>query len=147
MSSDRSEEAVQAANYLHEKHFELHRGAVLWEPGVVAIFGNDGYLQEERTRKEVDIVRKKLQAARLKEVAFGTDSVEGGYTWALLFEVAGEEYQTQVGRKFHRVMLTNSFFDLVWDAWSLAYPTDDPQDDDDFREAQRLSAAGNWNLD
>jgi len=147
MSSDRSEEAVQAANYLHEKHFELHRGAVLWEPGVVAIFGNDGYLQEERTRNEVDIVRKKLQDARLKEVGFGIDSVEGGYTWALLFEVRGEEYQTKVGRKFHRVMLINWSFDLVWDAWSVAYPTDDPQDDDSFKEAQRLHATGKAQLD
>jgi hypothetical protein len=147
MLGDRSEEAVRAANYLHEQHFEAHRGAVLWKPGIVALFGNDGYLQDERTRNEVDIVRKKLQAARIKEIAFGTDSVEGGCTWALLFEVRGHEYQAKVGRMFQRVMLTNSFFDLVWDAWAAAYPTDDPQDDDDFREAQKLSAAGNWDLD
>jgi len=141
------EQAVRAANYLHEKHFEAHRGAVLWKPGIVAVFGNDGYFQDERTRKEVDIVRKKLQDARLKEIAFGTDSIEGGYTWALLVQGRGNEYQNKVGRRFHRVMLTNSFFDLVWDAWSVAYPTHDPQDDDDFKEAQRCCAAGNWDLD
>jgi hypothetical protein len=145
MSSDWSKEAIQAANYLHQEHFEAHRGAVLWEPGVVVIFGNDGYLQDERTRKEVEVVREKLRATNIKEIGFGTDTAEDGYTWALLVEV--DEYQTEAGQKFHRVMLTGSFFDLVWDAWSIAYPTDDPQDDDDFKQAQKLIAAGKCDLD
>jgi hypothetical protein len=147
VSSDWSKEAIHAANYLHEEHFEVHGGAVLWQPGVVVVFGNDGYSQDERTREEVELVREKLRAAKLREIGFGADTVEGGYTWAPLVEVDGAEYQTEPGQKFHRVMLTDSFFDLVWDARSVAYPTNDPQDDDDFREAQKFSAAGNWNLD
>jgi hypothetical protein len=147
MSSDRSEEGIQAANYLHEEHFESHRGAVLWEPGVVVIFGNDGYSQDERTRKEVELVREKLRAAKIKEIGFGTDTAEGGYTWALLVEVDDDKYQTEAGQKLHRVMLTNSFFDLVWDAWSVAYPTGDRQDDDDFKQAQKMIAAGKYDLD
>jgi hypothetical protein len=74
---------VQAiANRLHAECFEAHRGAFWWdEQSRCAIaFGNDGYSQDERSQREVALLREVYTAAGGQELGFATAGE--GYTWA-----------------------------------------------------------------
>jgi hypothetical protein len=86
-------EASRAAEYVGEHLFTAHRGAILWCPHIVAVFGNDGYDPEPgqpvddgnvRAREEVKQLRSKLQDAGIAELAFG--KCKDGYSWAILVE-------------------------------------------------------------
>jgi hypothetical protein len=77
-------EAARAANYISEHNFSAHRGAIPWrQQGVVAIFGNDGYATDDRSKREVELVRQKLPVIRAQELGFGVDSTKG-YSWVML---------------------------------------------------------------
>jgi hypothetical protein len=81
---DWDSEAVRAANQISVHNLSGHRGALRWRrAGVVAIFGNDGYAIDDRSKHEVELVRRKLQVIRADELGFGVDSTRG-YSWALL---------------------------------------------------------------
>jgi hypothetical protein len=83
-------EASAAADMLQLHHSEAHRGAILWTPEVMAIFGNDGFPKpgaqateaQVRTLNEIEKVRKLLAGKRVPELAFGTSS--DGYSWVIL---------------------------------------------------------------
>lgn len=103
------DEAKEAADYASNHHFSAHRGAILWMPGVTAIFGNDGYMPRSddidesifTTRREVEQLRHKLSVMKVEELAFNT-SEDDGYSWAIL--VASEN-----AKELH---------DLIWDCYS-----------------------------
>ncbi|MEM9949439.1 MAG: restriction endonuclease [Cyanobacteria bacterium P01_D01_bin.36] len=102
-------EATEAANYLKEHHMPAHRGAVLWCPGVTAVFGNDGYSPNncepdeetgkpskdisqaitersneatKRSQEEVNQLQLNLQNRQIAQIGFGTS--DDGYTWCVL---------------------------------------------------------------
>lgn len=79
------EEADEAAAYVARHFFEAHRGAMLWCPGVTAVFGNDGHTHP-KTQAQVERFRKALKVKRRKELAFarGTDR----YSWVILVKSA-----------------------------------------------------------
>jgi hypothetical protein len=77
-------EAARAANFISEHNFSAHRGAMRWrQRAVVAIFGNDGYAIDDRSKREVELVRQKLPVIRARELGFGVDSTKG-YSWVML---------------------------------------------------------------
>jgi hypothetical protein len=91
-----SDLARQAAEFAADNLFHVHRGTFRW-CGYAAIFGNDGYARDERSRLQVDILRQYLDEAGIEEVAFGLDertvdpddgtpieADDRGYTWAML---------------------------------------------------------------
>lgn len=84
--------ATQWANYISENLFEHHRGAHFDDTdGVYILFGNDGYTQDDRSKEEVNFVRKNLSLFGATEVDFGlNDGVEDGYTWVMLIDIPTE---------------------------------------------------------
>jgi hypothetical protein len=83
-------EAREAALLLNNHYFQAHRGAILWCPGITAIFGNDGYApvgheSDEatlRAQNEVEAIRALLKERRTQEIAFNT--TPDGYSWVIL---------------------------------------------------------------
>ncbi len=74
-------EADEAVDYVRKHLFSAHRGALLWCPGITAIFGNDGY-EDARTQLEVENLRSELTNRKLEEVAFTTD--DENFSWVVL---------------------------------------------------------------
>jgi hypothetical protein len=124
---------------LAREHFHVHRGVTDLEPvsveGLIdnaggpvsvddclCIFGNDGFLTDARSLREVALVREGLRERGIEEIGFATDC--NGYTWAML--VLGDwDIQEELG-------------ELVWDAWSVACglePTSDPTSSNESEEA------------
>ena len=89
-------EAAEAVDYVHSHLHEAHRGAILWCPGVTAIFGNDNH-KDERSRAGLQRLQDKLVESEM--LANHTD----GYSWVVL--VRSDE--------------TMSLFNLVWDCCSV----------------------------
>lgn len=60
--------------------------------GVQAIFGNNRYRQDERTRSQVEILRERMKAAGIEELAFGLSKAargyphDAGYTWCIILD-------------------------------------------------------------
>jgi hypothetical protein len=103
--------AVLAAEHTADRYFFAPRGAFVWAPGVVALFGNDGRAPDGRGSAEVEAVRRRLAGAGAHELGFGVAVADG--SWALLVSVEGAEYQgARPGR-----LLGGTLFDVVWDAW------------------------------
>src|SRR5262245_8395932 len=75
--------AKSAANYFHDFKFHYHRGVEDASHLLIA-FGNDGYNVDERSRKEVELVRAAARKLGLIETDFATDDADG-YTWALVY--------------------------------------------------------------
>jgi hypothetical protein len=51
---------------------------------LMAVFGNDGYEQDTRVRREVELLRHCLDEASMKELGFGIS--EDGFSWALVVD-------------------------------------------------------------
>ena len=49
---------------------------------VIGIFGNDNYIAEANSRREVELTRQRLRQMGAEEAGFGLS--QDGYTWALL---------------------------------------------------------------
>jgi hypothetical protein len=83
-------EAKQAAEYVRHSFFSAHRGAILWRSGVVAVFANDGYIDDTGTQKRISeraarvtsALRAELSVMGLEELGFGSSTNE--YSWAML---------------------------------------------------------------
>jgi hypothetical protein len=110
---DWTEQAKLVVNRLTEDFFAAHRGAVPWRKGIIAIFGNDGYSSDERTKKEVAWLRQNLADLHAEEVAFATD--EEGYSWVLL--VRPRPCDVEAGRQLQMDLLEAA----VWRAWRVAH--------------------------
>jgi hypothetical protein len=72
-------EADEAVEFIHAHLFPAHRGALMWCPGVAAIFGNRGY-EDPCAKAEVERLRSELSNRRIEQLAFATDN----YSWAVL---------------------------------------------------------------
>jgi hypothetical protein len=111
-------EAAYAAEHAHTELFEAHRGAFLWEPGVVAVFGNDGYDTGTWIDGEVREARERLRRLGARELAFGLDVSR--YTWVILVEAPDAGYRTAAGRRFRDELLPGAYAKLVWDSFYAA---------------------------
>jgi hypothetical protein len=77
-------EAVAMANHVCERMFNVHRGAIPWRQlGIAVLFGNDGYTEDDRSKREVSHLRGKMVDIESKVLGFGVNS-EDGYSWAML---------------------------------------------------------------
>lgn len=83
-SFDWSDEARRALRWTcHGEMMRFHRGATHWEhAGVTVVFGNDGYVENQRSRDDVLRVREYLAAMGIEELGFAVG--EDGYSWAML---------------------------------------------------------------
>jgi hypothetical protein len=103
-------EAVATANCVRKHMFDAHRGAMLGRQigtlgrqlGIGAIFGNDNFSQDARSRNEVDTVRSKLAEMGVKILGFGVsdpiyDEDAPGLNWAILVSIRGKTW-TEYGR-------------------------------------------------
>jgi hypothetical protein len=97
-------------NILGDEGFPAHRGVIYLRGGDFLVFGNDGYNQDERTKREVESVRR-LLAPRAAETGFAL--TEDGYSWALLIRCR-ENYATEAGRETCRNLLTLA----LWQGYS-----------------------------
>jgi hypothetical protein len=125
--------AEQAATWIGEHLLEAHRGAMTWEPGVIALFGNDGYAHDDRTKCEVEAVRRGLPSVPAEELAFATDPSDS-YTWVLLVEDLVPAHQTGPGRVIRWELFSRSLDELIWSAWGEACGVrSDPSTPDSFQ--------------
>jgi hypothetical protein len=86
---DWNAEAKAAANYVLDAMFSTRRGTIEWCDGdVTVVFGNDGYGTDERSRREVAVLRMALEIAGLTELGFGLSDDEEQYTWAMIVNTA-----------------------------------------------------------
>ena len=89
-----------------ERLFHHHRGAYADEGGGIVVFGNDGFVEDNRSRTEVaHVVGVCLQAGLTLE-AFGVTS--DGYSWALIVSCPSDELAET---------LTSVLYQVACDAW------------------------------
>jgi hypothetical protein len=107
---DNNDEATEAASmasvgaeFVSKLLFPLHRGVLDCGDHFV-IFGNDGYKDDPRSRREAEII---LQHFHEESPILGTN--EDGYSWAIVLT----DYQRS---RFDRKKLEK----LVWEAWATA---------------------------
>ena len=67
-------QAKFAAEYACEHQFHVHRGVTEWEGGITSIFGNDGYRQDPRTRRLVEVLRVRWRPPVLRSSGSGWTS-------------------------------------------------------------------------
>ena len=85
-------------------------------PLVVGVFGNDNFLWDENTRKEVELVRGRLRdLAEVTEMGFGLS--DDGKTWAMLVATDKDRYHTRPGQVFQKEMLKACLEQIVWNSW------------------------------
>lgn len=118
------------ALYVRQQMGTTERGAMLIRctadgSMVAALYGNDGYARDARSRCEVELVRRWLKDAAVEELGFGLSS--DGVTWALVLRAEKQTYQTQAGRTFQMEMLKALLDDIVWKAWKVAGLAFSPQ--------------------
>jgi hypothetical protein len=99
-------------------------------PLVIGVFGNDNYLWDEKTRREVEEVRQRLRdLPEVTETGFGLS--DDGQTWALLVATDKDRYQTKPGQVFQKELLKMALEQVVWNAWRSAsgMPADNALED------------------
>jgi len=106
--------ARELANEIGEHLFEAHRGATHSADYIetFVVFGNDGYSEDERSKKEVEFLRSFVE----KDDALhwlGFSTAEDGYSWVALIE--------------HEAVDLINIENAVWAAWGRAC---DPEHDD-----------------
>jgi hypothetical protein len=75
--------AKLAVEIVGKHFFEVHRGAMRWL-GFDIAFGNDGYRQQESTRKEVELFLRYLDSVSIRPLTFATSA--DGYSWLILLD-------------------------------------------------------------
>jgi hypothetical protein len=85
-------------------------------PLVLGVFGNDNYLWDDKSRKEVELVRKGLGHTDAAEMAFGLSA--DGQTWALLVATDRDRYQTQAGQTLQKELLKLTLENILATAWT-----------------------------
>ena len=131
MDMNWTEQAARAAEYASDEMFHEHRGAMRWK-GAIAIFGNDGYRQDERSRIQVEVLRQLLEECGVEEFGFAVDDrpvVDGqavsersrGYSWAMIVEdaeiVAGVDDLHQMVWEAHRIAHSAVVTDPLYAEW------------------------------
>jgi hypothetical protein len=102
-------EATRLAVYVNEHRFDEHRGVIEGpEPGTAVVFGNDGYEQDARARREVEHVRERLGVMEVDVLGFGLAPPDR-YTWAMIVDIDAED-----------PILVDFLVDLVRRGWRLA---------------------------
>ncbi|MCK5057785.1 MAG: SMEK domain-containing protein [Candidatus Aminicenantes bacterium] len=88
-------EAEKAANFINSQHQlnSPHRGAMNWDNGITAVFGNDGFgnIEDEKVphRRQVDILRLVLKHNDYRELSFGLSDNKS--TWVMLVDSSDDE--------------------------------------------------------
>jgi hypothetical protein len=106
-------EAARAAMYAAEKHASDHHGAIHWgDSKIAAVFGNDGYCDNDASQVVVGLVREQLREAGIRVLAFGLD--DSGNTWTLLVESNDLEDLHAVASAAWKVASESNPDDLEW---------------------------------
>jgi hypothetical protein len=85
---------------------------------VIGVFGNDNYIAEANSRREVELTRLRLRQMGAVEAGFGLS--QDGYTWALLVRCDDRRYKTEAGRALQRELLKIALDEIVSRAWREA---------------------------
>jgi hypothetical protein len=118
--------ATMLAMYVKKNMENIPRGAMLVRcvndnSMVAAVFGNDNYLTDANSRREVELVRLHLSQAYVEELGFGL--APDGSTWTLVVKAAPSQYKTAAGKAFHLEMFRVLLEDTVQGAWNRASGT------------------------
>jgi hypothetical protein len=101
--------ASKVAEFVRENARDVARGVLdLEEFDLVAAFGNDGFTQNPRVRREVNLIRQALPSFELTMLGFGLSSEDRASSWAMI--IRGPDC-------FDALCDTN---DLVWSSWANA---------------------------
>jgi hypothetical protein len=84
-------------------------------PLVISVFGNDNYLRNDMTQKEVELVRQRIKETEGVEMAFGLS--QDGQTWALLVATDGDRYKTRAGQILQKELLKLTLEEILARAW------------------------------
>lgn len=91
---------------------------VIEEGTVIGIFGNDNYIAEANSRREVELTRQRLRQLGAVEAGFGLS--QDGFTWALLVRCDDSRYKTEAGRTLQRELLKIALDEAVGRSWREA---------------------------
>jgi len=105
------ENVATAAEFINEFWFPAHRGCLQAREHFV-LFGNDGYAEDTKAKREVELVTNELDRLGRTTRAFATSA--DGYTWVIVVDdrswVCDKPLQGDQAT-FHRI---------VWNAWEQA---------------------------
>ncbi len=125
--------ASQVAERIGDELFEAHRGVTSSRHcDVMAAFGNDGYAEDAKAKREVEAARQCIVAGGGTVLGFGTSS--DGYSWVLLYRADN--------------LTATKVTDAMWNGWQGAPSSEDPPDE--FKllfRAYQSAIADNYILD
>lgn len=95
------QQASRVADFARDRLMEVHRGAILVDDGITAVFGNDGYEAgtDDRAKRECAQLRIALKTQNLKVLGFGLSS--DGYSWCLLAKTGDVDYLDSLVWQFY----------------------------------------------
>jgi hypothetical protein len=113
-ATDWNAEAVKAANYIQKKMFEAHRGVVPWHNQLVIAFGNDGFSEDNASQDVINGLRAYLKDFPnvAAELGFGLDTVEPGYSWAMILRIGEDCDNSETA-----ALVLNT---VLWGLWELS---------------------------
>lgn len=118
-----SEFVSALALYARSKLTTVERGTLLIRCTtdgslIAAVFGNDGYLRDNKSRREADMVRRRVKEMSVAELGFALSP--DGHTWALLVAANQQPFHTDAARTFQMEMLRGMLEETVQGAWQAA---------------------------
>jgi hypothetical protein len=120
---------VQVVARLVRVRLAVRRG-VLYIPcsqghWLAGIFGNDNYTAEEQVQREVEALRRTLQASDFEELGFSVS--RDGFTWVLLIRPIEHESETEAGNAFRREMKKYELQEILCKHWPRDFGRDESE--------------------
>jgi len=89
--------ASKVACFTVDNLFAAHRGTLLFDENVTAVFVNDGYdgaVNNQKGKMEISLLRNHLKKYGLKEIGFGTSSDK--YSWCALVKTKDVDFLHEI---------------------------------------------------
>lgn len=118
------EKAKTLLHYIKGHQFEVHRGALLYNDQITAVFGNDGY-DDERTQLSIERLRDQLKQDGVYEIAMNVCA--DNYSWVIFIDSAhAVHYHDKIWEfypadKRWKELEKEESFKRMWTHWSTPF--------------------------
>ena len=112
--------------YIYTHQFQVHRGAILFDNQITAVFGNDGYSSKDK-KKYINLFRGFLKSENIKELIFLT--LDKSPSWIMLVDhndakmLHDKIWEFHPGNSQWKLHEMNEAYDRLWTHWGKPFYT------------------------